>query len=454
MTAVAMMLAVCASAQITPIKSDFEPFTFIPKELAFGDDLQITSTGRGEVNIYDSNFNLTKTITQLLPSTIFSYTVYKRRATIVNLDDQTETTITIFNNGDDKEPAQASMTADELWECAKIIAAQTFRSNDIDVYRTSYYVDDLTTDASDYPQTYLKVDESTHTIYYNDETSPSSYTKSEAYYRYDYDGTKYPAVYFVFSPTDKSLKYVRNKYSYSYTGDWEETTSEDYSYGRYASTTFYNFDEGNGEGVSFELSQTLFNSDQKYEYLIPIFEHVVGEPIELDRDGDGEIDEIATPHSNPISGVKIMSEDGSELNRITFESNVVAYYVYVRIYKIGNKFYLAKLTDPKMGKDSERYEIFLIDPTTSSVKRMENAQLAIRPNVVDRGSMVTVELDDTDTARELVVTGMDGRIVERRDIPAGERQIQVPAARMASGMYNFTIRKRGTVEKNGKVIVK
>lgn len=453
MTAVALMLAVCTSAQFTPVQSDFKPFTFIPKGLAYGDDLQITSIGAGEVNIYDSNFNLTKTIAQSLPLVKSNYTVYKRRADIVSLDNQKETSINIFKNSDDLEPAQNSMTADELWECAKMIAARIFRSSDSDLFYTSYFVDQLTTASSDYPQTYLKVDESTHTIYYNDETSTSSYSKSETYYLYDTEGTKYPVKYFVFSPTDKSLKFVQNQYSHSYTGNWEETTTE-YAITTYVSSAFYNLDEGNSEGVRFELSQTLFNSDQKYEYLVPICEYHAGEPNERDRDGNGEVDEISTTYFNYITGVKIMSEDGNELDHINFETYSRNYSAYVHVYKIGNKYYLANLTDTKMGKDSERYEIFLIDSSTSSVKRMENVQLAIRPNVVDRSSMVTVELDDTDTARELVVTGMDGRIVERRDIPAGERQIQVPAARMASGMYNFTIRKRGTVEKNGKVIVK
>ncbi len=147
-----------------------------------------------------------------------------------------------------------------------------------------------------------------------------------------------------------------------------------------------------------------------------------------------------------------MSDNGNTLQEINIRNSLGSSgRLDISFYKINNQFYglINYSTDEGYMRD-----LYRIDPTTSSVKRMENVQLAIRPNVVDRSSMVTVELDDTDTARELVVTGMDGRIVERRDIPAGERQIQVPAARMASGMYNFTIRKRGTVEKNGKVIVK
>ncbi|MBQ8336396.1 MAG: T9SS type A sorting domain-containing protein [Bacteroidaceae bacterium] len=79
----------------------------------------------------------------------------------------------------------------------------------------------------------------------------------------------------------------------------------------------------------------------------------------------------------------------------------------------------------------------------------------IRPTVADRNEEITITLnDEDDTERELIITGVNGQLVERRAINTGENTVKVKAAMMRSGMYNFTIQKRGKVYDNGKVIVK
>lgn len=453
MTAVALMLAVGASAQISTVSTDFADFSYIPKEIAVGSDLQIitgTAFG-GSVNIYDSDFNLKKSVAITgTPNVNPYYTVTKERLPVVTTENTTEFTVEIRP----EEGPDASLTGAELtafwWELAKAGVAHLFHTGDPYYYSSDFYINHFPSDYADY----IKVDESTHTIYMNDESGAILAHPQNYYFMYSENGTKYPTVYFKFSPTDNSLTLVKVQYSSTYTGEWVETSSyKEEGNPAYVLNTFHDFDKGI-EAVEIPVSQTLFNTDDKYEYLVPICEYRSREPNEYDRDNDGEIDEISTEYICYCTGFRVMSEDGTELCSQMLENPEGYYYFGLHTYKIADKYYLARgFYSSSMTRD-ERCEIYRIDPTTSSVKRMENVQLAIRPNVVDRSSMVTVELDDTDTARELIVTGMDGRIVERRDIPAGERQIQVPAARMASGMYNFTIRKRGTVEKNGKVIVK
>lgn len=52
------------------------------------------------------------------------------------------------------------------------------------------------------------------------------------------------------------------------------------------------------------------------------------------------------------------------------------------------------------------------------------------------------------------ITGVNGKLIERRAIPAGENTFKVNAAMMRSGMYNFTLQKKGEFVDNSKVIVK
>ncbi len=52
------------------------------------------------------------------------------------------------------------------------------------------------------------------------------------------------------------------------------------------------------------------------------------------------------------------------------------------------------------------------------------------------------------------ITCVNGKLIERRTIPAGENTFKVNAAMMRSGMYNFTLQKKGEFVDNSKVIVK
>lgn len=52
------------------------------------------------------------------------------------------------------------------------------------------------------------------------------------------------------------------------------------------------------------------------------------------------------------------------------------------------------------------------------------------------------------------ITGVNGKLIERRTISAGENTFKVNAAMMRSGMYNFTLQKKGEFVDNSKVIVK
>ena len=466
MTAVAMMLAVCASAQMTKMK-EFESFSSIPKELSGGDELEIIvnpGTNDDLFDIYDADFNKIKSISIDWPKTT-SYEIIEERDSVVtesyNSESWIGTTKEVISTDYSKE--QLTFTWEEAQQYAAAYVLQEFNMDENDYIEDESYSEDLTyttwrdKQVKEAPTDHIIVDNSTHTIYINPNYEytryGSSYKASDYhYYYYEQYGNKYPTEYFVYKPEEGFLYRVTNSYKSTFTGDWKTKRNNYSSFNIYTIDPYYRDLDNNSERVSSRLSKSLFNSDANYEYILPILSPYTGETSETDRDGDGTVDIKRTYHGHFISGLKIMSDNGNTLQEINIRNSIGSSgRLDISFYKINNQFYGLINYSTDEGYMSDLYRI---DPTTSSVKRMENVQLAIRPNVVDRSSMVTVELDDTDTARELVVTGMDGRIVERRDIPAGERQIQVPAARMASGMYNFTIRKRGAVEKNGKVIVK
>ena len=137
----------------------------------------------------------------------------------------------------------------------------------------------------------------------------------------------------------------------------------------------------------------------------------------------------------------------------------------VYIVKIGNKTYLAlsigNLTADSWGEWIYRFEShrwYEICKETNSINfvRETRGSMNIRPTVANRNELITITLNDenSNTARELIITGVNGQLVDRRDIPAGENTVTISAAMMRSGMYNFTLQKKGEIMDNGKVIVK
>lgn len=102
--------------------------------------------------------------------------------------------------------------------------------------------------------------------------------------------------------------------------------------------------------------------------------------------------------------------------------------------------------------------IFKINRETTRVQEIRRIKGAmnIAPTIADRDAQITITLNEenSNVACELVVTGVNGQLVECRYIPAGVNSVQIPASMLRSGMYNFTLQQKGQVVDNGKVIVK
>ena len=190
------------------------------------------------------------------------------------------------------------------------------------------------------------------------------------------------------------------------------------------------------------VSQSLFNDDEKFEFLLPILE-----PTTTTR-----YDEYSytaeTEFGYKKKGIKVVSEDGTVLHKIIASSDDSS----ISIVRISDKTYLSIQSD----KITSIYEIKK-NGNNSSINKVRDVRgMNIRPTVAGRNENITITLNDgdKDTERELIVTGVNGQLVERRTIPAGENRLEINAGMLRSGMYNFTLQKKGTFLDNGKVIVK
>ena len=105
----------------------------------------------------------------------------------------------------------------------------------------------------------------------------------------------------------------------------------------------------------FDLTQNLFNTDNKYEYLCAYYELVKGSTQEHDRDGDGMIDERITYYHTEISKIACESEGGKILWQIDAKDS------YAYIYKWHGKYYLYTES-----------ALYLIDKESTGLKTVQN----------------------------------------------------------------------------------
>jgi hypothetical protein len=103
------------------------------------------------------------------------------------------------------------------------------------------------------------------------------------------------------------------------------------------------FDQSCDDFRKIYLTQTIFNSDDKYEYLMPVFT-IKNESNEEDRDGDGEIDLKDTWTNAVMTGIQVVSETGTVIQAINFPNGFKSYSDSkndVDLIKINGKLYIS-----------------------------------------------------------------------------------------------------------------
>lgn len=165
-----------------------------------------------------------------------------------------------------------------------------------------------------------------------DYTNSGYTTNRQMYFAYDYFGMQYPKVYFI--ENSEGLTGYRVEYAVEYS-EWQATgtTVNDYSADQ-DRIRLCNINLNNGDGRAnsyFEVSQTLFNSDEGFEYILPKYKlsangNVGGSYV---INGGGDTEQITTQRSVVISeqkelalaGFQVLSEDGNVVSDITFDGD-------------------------------------------------------------------------------------------------------------------------------------
>lgn len=293
------------------------------------------------------------------------------------------------------------------------------------------------------------------------------YPVEQLYFNYSYFGKKYPKRYWRCKNGQMYLCDVRYEISYT---DWHVTGTRTENLQENLRRLYLcniNLNYGVGRtNYYFEASQTLFNEDDKFEYIIPkyvlsetgssSYYDVVNpggvygdEPVEVKRSRViSEKDKLA------LVGFQVVSEDGSIIKDITFDNgfqaNSAPYYVF--IITIGDKTYMA----------FEGYEneasctlFYKIDRETSSISKVKTApvQMSVSPTIAERGTPINVTFSDGNSEGSTIdIYSNNGIRIGTSSVPAGQSRTQIRVDG-AAGMYHV-IRSSAKGKDNKKIIVK
>lgn len=268
---------------------------------------------------------------------------------------------------------------------------------------------------------------------------------------------------------DESV-YADDEVTFEY-GEWVEVDRGEYSHPMTLSMGFTNYDSNpsivynfnTGDGLC--LTQTLFNSDNKYEYLY--FPHELSEendnghgPIAPSPDyyESGTYTEEKTFYQHSLyKSFNIMSEEGTILQTVTFPNGFEMDYLTAQVIQLSGEFYI--LCQGKMN-DSGTLLIYKINRSSvgASVEQVcAPIKVGVYPNLVNRNQTITIQLSGDNaakTATDVEVVNMSGQVTDRQTISAGQTQTQIRATKFSTGMNVVNLLQNGKTIGTQRVIVK
>lgn len=275
---------------------------------------------------------------------------------------------------------------------------------------------------------------------------------NEYFYMQGIFGEKYPHNLYSYSKGQpvKRISYQYNGFSFN--GEWgekEEYHEPETKYFQPFMFIRYQDFDSNMNNSDFYASQTLFNSDDKYEYLSPIIE--ITERVNgNDLDMDGEPDVYYYNEDFAYTGFRVMSEDGEELASIRYEDGT-NYYNDAMIFKLNGKTFLSFYLQ---GNGKFLNKIYEMVQGSSGVNTLRAAaSMNVSPRVAERNEDITVEAEGTGI-REVVVTDAAGRMVYSTKVAAGQQTVKINSGILSSGLNIVSVKANDGKSENCKVIVK
>lgn len=212
-----------------------------------------------------------------------------------------------------------------------------------------------------------------------------------------------------------------------------------YKYGQSSYTTsparlqFYDLGVSTDRSGYLSFTQTLFNDDERYEYIIPVF----AENFKV----DGSVSYL------PCTGFKVVNSDGLTLFEDKFEKDLQLErgdVLYGEVYRLGSRDYL---------RVEQNY--YSIDRKTNSLKSIEMpTALKAFPCITRRNTDVRLDFAASSAERVLSLVDANGRVLKSSRIASGIDTWNVNTGSLTSGLYIVTLSDGATSVETAKIIIR
>lgn len=400
------------NAQILSTPDDYESISFVTSNVTSNGQPVILGINEGsKVSIFDGDFNLLKQINLQLPTT--TSRSYREEAII----EYSGAKISLYNtslisyNGED-------MTATNLDDMLQKLSSWYEQETGYQVTFSSFT--DEKANVSCYP------------------SSGTSFHKESKY------GKAYPEHYF--SLIDGMVRSVYVEYRDTISQADIDNANWQIVSGSESSNTYlcrllyldgYDFDNNKDIKVA-ELSQTFFNDDDKWEYVVPKYGKLikkVGDVYDGGGSDDGVLFYRSISESQEYLGLAIYNEDGVEIAAIT-EPEFSVFEVYI----LGGNTYFYNVY-PQI--------LYKYDRTNTSVQEVFRSSTK-SSNISVNGRTIMVD-DENQNIDEVVLFDMGGRqMLSAR----GKNRIRINASQMPNGVYSVATKKDGKINGAQKILLK
>mgnify|MGYP002517156757 CR=1 FL=1 len=476
-TILCLLFSVALTAQVTNLPTVLQvndktenAFSVVPKELSYdGSNLVYIRTADDQIAIYDNDFTPVKSIT-ITPTCEKEIHITKERevavtvtpgelisSNVVLYDYDTSLKILYFYNEITGEYT-STYNVPTLWTEDSVKMYLETQENLIITSITSHPDGGI---LFTYDMDAYQADGSDAGNYFMVDTYGKQYPESGILWQNGYLYRYYP------NYSDESV-YAEDEVTFEY-GEWVETGTEKYEYAQDWRIGFLDYDSQStgdsdeyGDGLC--LSQTLFNTDDKYEYLSfphelsEEYDYVYNEPTP-DYYESGTYTENTIFHQYSLyKSFNIMSEDGTILQTVTFPNGFeMMEYVTAQIIQLAGEFYI--LCQGEMN-DNETLLIYKINRSSvgASVEQVcAPIKVGAFPSIANRNQMITIQLSGDNAGNNqtnLQVVDMQGKVLNQQTIPAGQTSTTIPAHRLSNGMNLIKITQGSKTIGTEKVIIK
>ena len=194
---------------------------------------------------------------------------------------------------------------------------------------------------------------------------------------------------------------------------------------------------------SFQFTQTLFNDDDKWEYIenkYGAMKKIVGDYWSWGSSEDGYILRRDAYETHSITGLDIKNEDGETVASINEEAELYD------VYKIGGNIYLYLSPVNENG-----YALYKFDPKSADIKVVSRSD-AKMANIRVNGRSILVEADAKDVD-EVELFDMGGKKMATSS-RKGIDNLTINAASATNGVYSVALKKRGRIVGAQKIVLK